>query len=59
MLEIGKLYSEGSKVLGISKHRSAFFSDVRERAAMKYKVSKVVDRIAAEERRCPHIVNMS
>ena len=57
MLEIGKLYSEGSKVLGISKHRSAFFSNVRERAAMKYKVSKVVDRIAAEEPRCPHIVN--
>ena len=59
MIEIGKLYFEGSKVLGISKHRSAVFSDVRERAAKKYKVSKVVDRIATEEPRCPHVLKTS
>ena len=56
MLEIAKLHSEGSKALGISKHRSDMFVDDRERGAMRYKVSKVVDRIEAEQPRCPHIV---
>lgn len=56
MREIGKLHSEGSKTLGISRHRSAMFNDGRERAAMKYRVSKVVDRLTAEQPRCPHVV---
>ena len=55
--KIGKLYTSGNQKLGILKHRSAAFFDVRERAARKYNVSKVVDRHATEPPRCPFLVD--
>eukprot|EP00794_Sanderia_malayensis_P018565 gene18565-20427_t len=54
--KIGQLYTNGSKSLGISKHRVPVFFDERERAARKYKVSKVVDRITSNIPRCPFLV---
>ncbi len=54
--EIGELYTSGNKKLGVRKHRSAVFTDVRERAAQKYKVSKVLDRHAAEIPKCPFLL---
>ena len=53
MLQIGKMYTEGSTKYNLPKHRVPFFHDSKERAAGKYKISKVVDRIANETPRCP------
>ncbi|CAB4003831.1 Hypothetical predicted protein [Paramuricea clavata] len=54
--KIGKLYTSGNQKLGILKHQSAAFFNVRERAARKYNVSKVVDRHATEPPRCQFLV---
>ena len=39
MQEIGELYTEGNKELGIKKHRLPLFSDERRRAERRYDVS--------------------
>ena len=56
MQEIGELYTEGNKELGIKKHRLPLFSDERRRAERRHDVSKVVDRMRMEQPKCPHIV---
>lgn len=56
MQEIGRLYTEGDKKLGIAKHRLPIFSDSKGRAAMKYDISKVVDRLSTELPKCPHVI---
>ena len=56
MEEIGKLFTEGSKKLGLPKHQMPIFSDVRRRAARRYNVSQVVDRLRIEPPKCPHVV---
>ena len=53
IFQIGKMYTEGSTKYNLPKHRVPFFHDSKERAAGKYKISKVVDRIANETPRCP------
>ena len=56
MEEIGKLYTEGNKKLGLLKHQIPIFSDVRRRAARRHNVSQAVDRLRIEASKCPHIV---
>ena len=56
MEEIGRLYTEGDKKLGLSRHRLPIFSDKKGRAATKYNIGKVVDRLSAELPKCPHII---
>jgi hypothetical protein len=56
MQEIGRLYTEGDKELGIAKHRLPIFTDSKERGAMKYDISKVVDRLSTELPKCPHVM---
>ncbi len=56
MQEIGRLYTEGDKELGIAKHRLPIFTDSKERGAMKYDISKVVDRLSTELPKCPHVI---
>lgn len=56
MEEIGKLYTERSKKLGLPKHQVPIFSDVRRRAARHHTVSQVVDRLRMEPPKCPHVV---
>lgn len=55
--EISELYTSGNKKRGVRKHRSAIFMDVRERAAVKYRISKVLDRHAAEAPKCPFLLS--
>ena len=54
--EIGRLYTEGDKKLGTHSHRLPLFMDKRGQSSMKYNVSKVVDRLALESPKCPHII---
>ena len=56
MEEIGQLYTKESKKLGLAKHQMPLFSDERRRAARRYNVSQVVDRLRMEPPKCPHIV---
>ena len=49
---IGELYAGGNRKLGVQKHNSPTFFDVRGRAAQKYDVSKVADRLKAETAQC-------
>lgn len=56
MEQIGHLYLEGDKKLGLPKHRLPIFFDEKGRADKKYNVSKVVDKLANEQPKCPHIV---
>ena len=54
--KIGMLFTGGNEDLSIQKHRLPRFFDVRERAASKYNVSKVIDRHAAKKPRCSFLV---
>ena len=56
MEEIAQLYTNGDKKRRIARHQAPLFSDVRGRAASRYDVSKVVDRLRTESPKCPHIV---
>ena len=56
MEEIGRLYTDGDKKLGISRHRLPLFSDKKGRAETKYNIGKVVDRLSTELPKCPHII---
>ena len=56
MEEIGRLYTEGDKKLGIARHRLPFFSDGKGRAAMKYDISKVMDRLSMELPKYPYVI---
>ena len=56
MTEIGNLYTDGSKKLGIAMHRLPRLFDERGRALRRHHVSKVVDRLRTEKPRCPHII---
>ncbi len=56
MEEIACLYTNGDKKLGIARHRLPVFFDERSRAARRYSVSKVVDRLKTQPPRCPHVV---
>ncbi len=54
--KITMLYTNGDPSRGLKKHRDMRFFDARGRASSKYNVSKVVDRLAKESSRCPHVV---
>ena len=56
MKEIARLYTDGSKKLGIAKHRLPVFFYEHQQAAAKHHVSKVVDRLKSVTPRCPHII---
>ena len=56
MTEIGNLYTDGNKKLGIARHRLPVLFDERGRALRRHDVSKVVDKLRAEKPRCPHII---
>ena len=55
--KITMLYTNGDPSRGLKKHRGVRFFDARGRASSKYGVSKVVDRLAQESSRCPHIIH--
>ena len=55
--KITMLYTNGDPSRGLKKHRDVRFFDACGRASSKYSVSKVVDRLAQESSRCPHIIH--
>lgn len=56
MQTIANIYSKGNRKHNLPKHRIQAFSDFRGRASTKFTVSKVVDRIASDTPRCPHVL---
>ena len=54
---ITKLYTDGNKERALRPHRNTKFFDSRQRASGKYKVSKVVDRLAQQTVKCPHVLS--
>ena len=56
MKTIPNIYSEGNQKHRLPKHRIQIFTDVRGRASTKFTVSKIVDRMASDTPRCPHVL---
>ena len=56
MKTIANIYSEGNQKHRLPKHRIQIFTDVRGRASTKFTVSKIVDRMASDTQRCPHVL---
>lgn len=54
--EIADIYTKGNRKHSLPKHRIQAFTDERGRAFSHIAVSKVVDRIASESPRCPHVL---
>ena len=54
--EIARVYTEGDEKHQLKKHRAQFFTDARGRATSTISISKVVDRMASETPRCPHVL---
>jgi len=52
--EITMIYLDGDKEAGLKKHRPSNFVDPRQRS--NYDVGKVIDRIASQTGRCPHVL---